>query len=332
MPLSGDITKLPKIELHVHLDCSLSLEVVQKLRPEITADTYRQTFVAPPKCRDLSDYLTRAAAGISLMQTTDALRQVTLDLFRQLKADGVVYAEIRFAPLEHIQYGLKPGEVVSAVGGAIKEGQQETGIRAGLILCTLRHYSPQQSLDTARLAVQFYGRPVVGFDIASDEALYPLDNHLEAFKFVRKAGIPYTAHAGEACGPESVWETLRKLNPSRIGHGVRSIEDPELMDVLKQDQIHLEICPTSNIQTNVFDRYQDHPVHRFFEAGLSVGINTDARTISSIDLSTEYRNLIQYFGWTEQHFLTCNLQALAHAFADSDTKQSIREILSAAYA
>jgi adenosine deaminase len=252
-----DYHQLPKVELHLHLDCSLSYKVVKRLNPAITPEEYHQSFVAPPKCTDLADYITRAVKGYELMQTPEQLRLVTLDLFEQLQYDRVIYAEIRFAPLLHIAKGLSPAEVVQAVNDAITEGIAQTGVQAGLILCTLRHYTEEQSMETVRLVQQFKGTYVLAFDIAGDEAGFPIDNHKKAFLFAKENNIHCTAHAGEAKGPDSVWETLQHFHPSRIGHGVRSAEDERLLDHLKKERIHLEVCPTSNVQTNVTDTIEN---------------------------------------------------------------------------
>lgn len=321
-------SSLPKIELHVHLDCSLSYAVVHRLRPEIGFERYRQTFVAPPKCTDLRDYLTRALKGIELMQTAEALRLVTLDLFDQLQADNVLYAEIRFAPLEHLRGGLAPEQVVQTVADAVREGTARTGIPAGLLLCTLRHYAEAQSLDTARLAERF---AVAGFDIAGDEAGYPVDNHIAAFRHAHAKGIPCTAHAGEALGADSIWETLRHFAPRRIGHGVRCTEDPALVDYLKKRRIHLEVCPTSNVQTNVYPTMAGHRVDDLYRSGLSLSINSDARTISDATLNGEYQALRDVFGWDDRHFLHCNLEAVEHAFAPEALKAGLRQRLRQAF-
>jgi len=193
-----DYRPFPKIELHLHLDCSLSYQVVQLLNPGISYETYRESFVAPTKCTDLADYISRAVKGFELMQTKEQLKLVTLDLFEQLKSDNVIYAEMRFAPLQHIFKGLTSTEVVEAVNEAVKEGINQTGVEARIILCTLRHYSEVQSIETVKLVEQFKGTHVAGFDIAADEAGFPIDNHISAFQFAKGNGIKCTAHAGEA--------------------------------------------------------------------------------------------------------------------------------------
>lgn len=319
-----NLALLPKVELHLHLDCSLSFKVVQQLNPAISFEQYKDAFIAPPKCTDLADYISRAVKGIDLMQTRAQLRLVTLDLFEQLQADHVIYAEIRFAPLQHIQGGLSPYEVVHAVNDAVKEGITHTGIQAGIILCTLRHYSESQSMETAQLAARFKGTAVVGFDIAADEAGFPIDNHIAAFRYAAESGIPCTAHAGEACGAPSVWETLVRLRPSRIGHGVRSIEDDTLIQHLKAHHIHLEVCPTSNVQTSVVNTINDHPANKLYKAGVSLSINTDARTISDTTLAKEYGLLQQVFAWEKEQFLYCNLEAIKHAFTTPEVKADLQ--------
>lgn len=326
-----DYTHLPKIELHLHLDCSLSYAVAQKLDPQISFEVYQKHFVGPVKCLDLVDFITRAEKAISLMQTPEQLRLVTLDLFQQLASDQVIYAEIRFAPLEHTRLGLSPTEVVQAVNDAVLEGIAATGIEARIILCTLRHYNEAQSMETVKLVENFAGTMVVGFDIASDEAGFPIDPHIKAFAYAEAHSLYCTAHAGEARGADSVWETLKHFHPRRIGHGVRSLEDPALMAFLKKENVHLEVCPTSNVQTNIYPSIQDHRINEIYESGVSMGINTDARAISNVTLSGEYQTLNQIFNWDLVHFLKCNLEALKHAFIDQALKDHLQEKLIRAY-
>lgn len=324
-------TTAPKVELHLHLDCSLSYDVVKQLNPAITEEEFKQSFIAPAKCTDLADYIKRAIKGFELMQTKEQLRLVTLDLFKQLKADNVVYAEIRFAPLQHTMKGLTPVEVVQTVNEATAEGIKQYGIYAGVILCTLRHYSEKQSMETVELVKQFNGTHIVGFDIAADEAGFPIDNHIKAFRFANTNGIPCTAHAGEAKGAESVWETLKNFHPLRIGHGVRSAEDTALLSYLKANNIHLEVCPTSNVQTNVFDSIENHSADKIYNAGVSMNINTDARTISNVTLGHEYQLMERIFNWNKQHFKKCNLAAIDHAFATPEIKEKVRKQIEAGY-
>ena len=321
---------LPKIELHLHLDCSLSYEVVHMLDPNISREEYENEFKAPFNCNSLVEYIKRAGRAIDLMQTREQLRLVTLDLFKQLKTDNVIYAEIRFAPLQHLKKGLSPAEVVKAVDDAVEEGMNTFGIDVGIILCTLRHFSEDQSLQTVQLANLFKHNHVVGYDIAADESL-PIEQHIASFQFAHQNNIPCTAHAGEARGAESVWETLRLLQPLRIGHGVRSNEDATLLQHLIDNDIHLEVCPTSNIKTAVYNNIANHVAPELYQSGVSISINTDGRTISNVHLTQEYELMNRTFGWKENELLQCNLEAIKHAFASHETKERITKQLIDAY-
>ena len=325
------IEKLPKVELHLHLDCSLSYDVVKKIDPTVTWEEYNLDYVAPSKCTDLADFLTRAVKGISLMQTKEHIQLVIHDLFRQMAEDNMLYAEIRFAPLQHLEKGLTACEVVAIAEEATAEAIKETGIEARLILCTLRHFTAHQSMETVKLVEQFAGTYVAGFDIAGNEPGFPIANHVEAFKYAKEKLIFCTAHAGEAKGAESVWETLQYFGPSRIGHGVRSIEDKELVKHLIKNKIHLEVCPTCNVQIDIYDTYQNHPVDELYKAGVSLNINTDTRTITKINLNAEYQKLQEVFGWTINDFYNCNVNALKAAFIPEELKKVLFNKLQSAY-
>lgn len=177
---------LPKVELHLHLDCSLSYSAVSQIDPSISLEEFNTDFIAPAKCADLMDFLLRAPNFYPLMQTEEHLRVVTLDLFEQLLKDHVVYAEIRFAPLLHTEKGLSPNEVVTAVEAATAEAVQRTGVEARIILCALRFYSSEQSLETVYLVEDFIGTYVAGFDIAADKPGNVIDDHIPAFQYARE--------------------------------------------------------------------------------------------------------------------------------------------------
>lgn len=288
--------------------------------------------MAPEKCVNLADFLTRAPKGFALMQTKEELTLVVDDLFDQLLDDHVIYAEIRFAPLQHLSKGLTAFEVVAATEAATAAAIKRTGIEARLILCTLRHYSAEQSMETVKLVEAFKDSTVAGFDIAADEAGFPIDNHIDAFKYAKSKNIHCTAHAGEAKGAESVWETLEFFGPTRIGHGIRSYEDQKLVHHLIKEKIHLEVCPACNVQINLFNNYQDHPIDQLYKAGVSLSVSTDARTIVNIDLNREYNRLAKEFGWTKNDFFHCNAEAINAAFIPAALKAKLLEQLKIGYA
>jgi adenosine deaminase len=327
-----ELRSLPKIELHLHLDCSLSFQAVSALAPSVTREEYQRDYIAPARCANLADFLSRAPKGFRLMQTEDSLRLVTEDVFQQLVEDGVIYAEIRFAPLLHTEQGLSPERVVAVVERSVERLIRETGMQAGLILCTLRHLTEAQSMLTAELVEKFRGSRVVALDLAGDEAGFPLDAHVAAYRYAQEHGLFRTAHAGEGLGPESVWETLRLLDPQRIGHGTRSIEDPKLVEHLRRKRVHLEICPSANVQIiPSVGSMEEHPINRLYLAGVSLNVNSDSRMLTPTTLTREYESLQRVFDWNGQELLHSNLMGLGAAFVDGAVKQQLKKRFLEAY-
>ncbi len=327
-----DLGSLPKVELHLHLDCSLSYAAVSRLDAGVTREEYAREFVAPARCTNLADFLARAPRGLQLMQSEESLRLVTEDVFTQLAADGVVYAELRFAPLLHLERGLTAERVVEVVERETERLTRATGIEAGVILCTLRHFNAEESMATAGLVDAFRGSRVAALDLAGDEAGFPLDAHIGAYRFAREKGLFRTAHAGEGCGPESVWETLRVLAPQRIGHGTRSYEDTALVEHLREERIHLELCPSSNVQIipSILS-WEHHPIDRLYRAGVALNVNTDTRMLTPATLTGEYDGLRRTFGWGEEEFLRTNLMGVEAAFAEEALKERVRGRIASAY-
>ncbi|MCB1042433.1 MAG: adenosine deaminase [Acidobacteria bacterium] len=313
---------LPKVELHVHLDCSLSMSFVQSHLPHVSPSDFLNDYALTAKVGSLAEFLKRIPRSLALLQARNQLTGSVLDLANQLRQDNVIYAEIRLAPLLHTHV-LTQEEVADTVCQAVQQASKTHGIPLSLIFCTLRHFNHKQSMETAELACQFNSHGVLGFDLAADEAGHPLDAHVAAFKKVQRHGIPCTAHAGEALGSDSVRETLHRLKPLRIGHGVRSVEDPTLLDDLVAAEVHLEICPTSNVLTGVFPTINHHSIDSLRQSGVSLSINTDGRTVPLTTLEAEYDKVARTFGWREADFRHANMQALKHSFASTDIKEML---------
>ena len=328
--MSFSIKDLPKVELHVHLDCCLSFKGLSRIDPTISESYYKKKFIGT-SCSCLKDYIRCADTALEYMQTKEQLEIVIEDLFDQLVNDNVIYAEIRFAPLLHLKKGLSSKNVVEIVSNKTKIESEKSGIEVGLILCTLRHFSVDQSLQTVKLVKDFSNKNVVGFDIAADEAGFPIDNHIKSFQFARDNNIFCTTHAGEALGADSVTNTLKYLKPNRIGHGVRCIEDNSLIEKIKKENIHLEICVTSNMVTKVFNDLKDHPVDFLLNKGISLSINTDGRTISDTTLNKEYVLLNKEFNWLKNKFLEVNINAMKASFSSNEVKNKIISILNQNY-
>lgn len=224
-----------------------------------------------------------------------------------------------------------PVKLLAIVNAATEQAVGETGVEARIILCTLRFFSTEQSLETVHLVEEFHNTYIAGFDIAAESPGNVIDNHIPAFMYARENDIPFTAHVGETRGVENFWDTIKSFSPSRVGHGVCSIEDPALLEYVRQHKIHLEACPTSNVQTNCYDTYADHPVDKLHQAGVSIGVNTDDRTIANISLSEEYEKLHLTFGWEVEDFYACNKHALEAAFVSDEVRDKLLAQLAEGY-
>ncbi|MBS1183584.1 MAG: add [Proteobacteria bacterium] len=318
-----DFTAKPKIELHVHLDCSLTRRALHRLGNPIGEADFARVYTAPERCSTLLAYLMAIEPSCAVLQTAGALRIAMEELMRALAGDGVIYAEIRFAPHTHQRQGLSLDEVMEAVTDGLTAGSNATGLHAGLILCALRDFAPAQNRPVIELAHRWQGRGVVGVDLAGDEATHAAAANRRIFDRAHDLGLPITVHAGEAAGPDSLSEVIELLRPARIGHGIRAIESEDILAEIKARNLHLEVCPSSNIQVGVFADYGDHPVDRLSRRGLSLSINTDARTVAPLTLSLEYRRLAKCFGWQTGEFLAHNLEAVRHAFLPEPDKADL---------
>ncbi|MEV1169176.1 adenosine deaminase [Nonomuraea sp. NPDC049784] len=301
---------IPRYELHCHLDGSVRPGTVADLarRQGITLDGPVERLVtAPAGCGSLAGFLTYIDVPLLVLQTPDALSRAACELVEDWHADGVVYGEVRFAPQLHGRHGMSQGEAVEAVAEGLAAGRAATGVRTGLLLCCLRHQTPQESLAVAETALRHRDK-VAGLDLAGDERLHGAAPHRAAFDLAHSAGLPCTVHAGEAAGPESMWEAIDVLGARRIGHGVRCAGDGALLDRLRRDRIALEMCPTSNVLTGAVPSLAEHPATRLLAAGLPVTVSTDTRTTAATTLAQEFA------GWTAEQERLAQTHAAAAAF------------------
>ena len=316
------------IDLHLHLDGSISVVSAKKLAkmqgitiPE--GEALVKLLSVSEDCKDLNEYLEKFAFPVSLLQTKEAISASVYNLMEELKAEGLIYAEIRFAPQKHKEQGLTQEEVIQA---AI-DGLNRSSLKGGLILCCMREKGNlAENLETVSLASQYLGKGVLAVDLAGAEALYPTGNFEEVFTLAKELGVPYTIHAGEAAGAESV-RTAVDFGAPRIGHGVRSTEDGELLKILAAKGIVLECCPTSNLQTCVYDSIEEYPVRTFFDAGVKFTINTDNITVSATSLRNEWNKIIKAFHLTEDEVKEILLHSADASFADKEVKEDLRSII-----
>jgi adenosine deaminase len=321
--------RLPKAELHVHLDGSLRPETMLEL-----ADRYGKPMPAqdPEKLRDymhvqdaqnLVEYLQRFDVTLSIMQTAEALERIAYELAADLAAENVRYAEIRYSPILNIREGLPLTEAVEAPLRGLKRAEAELGIRTGLIICGIRNMDPATSRDLADLTVAFKGRGVVAFDLAGAEYNYPAKKHKDAFFTVINKNMAATIHAGEAYGAESIHQALHYCKAHRIGHGTRLYEDPDLMQYVKDFRVPIEICLTSNIQTHAAASFEAHPLRQYYEADLVLSLNTDNRLMSATTVTEEFWRAHQYQDFTWVELVDLSTMAFESAFLPWSEKQAL---------
>ncbi len=307
---------MKKVELHVHLDGSVRESTLRNLlaSQNIIVD---ESFHVNESDKDLNDYLKKFDYPIMVMQTKENLTKIAYELVCDLASEDVIYAEVRFAPIKHIKGGLSLEEVVLAVKKGLKMGN----IKTSLILCCMR----DSSLEENKKIVDLANKLNCSIDLAGAEAVYDTSNFKELFEYVKNLNIPYTIHAGEACGKDSILSAL-KFGTKRIGHGIKDIDD-EIIELYKKNNITLELCPTSNINTNVVADIRDYPIFDLYKKGIHVTINTDNRTVSNTTLEREYKLLKENFDLKEEDIRRMNEYAINSAFISELEKRVLMEEL-----
>lgn len=311
------------IDLHLHIDGSLSINNIKQLASlnnidisnKSQDDLYRLVR-ANENNKDLNEYLKKFDFPISLLQTKKAITLSISNLLNELKDDGLQYAELRFAPLQHLKNGLKIEEVIEA---AI-EGLKKVDMYSNLIVCAMRHHDIEENMNLFKITKKYIGKGVCAVDLAGAEALYPVSNFKEIFEYAKENSMPYTIHAGEADGSESVKNAVN-IGATRIGHGIRSIEDESVMELIKDKNVTLEFCPKSNIDTRIFDNIKDYPLKKFIDKKIKITVNTDNMTVSNTNLKKEYTNLIKYLEIDKNDIKNLLLNSANAAFTTEDIKQ-----------
>src|SRR5690554_4624453 len=298
------VERMPKTDLHVHLDGSMRLETILELAKKqgVTlpdgADTPEKLAKAihmGELCDDLADYLKAFDVTLSVMQTEEALYRAAFELAEDNALEGVKYMEVRYSPLLHTEQGLSFPVIVEAVAEGLREAKRQYGIMTGQIICGIRHITPETSLRLAELCVAFKHKGVVGFDLAGAEMNNPAKDHREAFYLIRNNNVNLTIHAGEAYGPESIHQAIHIGGAHRIGHGTRLREDGDLLNYVNDHRIPLEICPTSNVQTRACESFEGHPLPFYLSYGLRVSLHTDNRLVTDTTMTDEYMACVEAF-------------------------------------
>jgi adenosine deaminase len=335
------IRRLPKAVLHDHLDGGLRPATVVELAdtvghtlPTTDPDELAAWYFEAANSGDLVRYIATFEHTLAVMQTREGLLRVAEEYVLDLAADGVVYAEVRYAPELNVRGGLSLNEVVEAVqeglaAGMAKAAAQGTPVRVGTLLCGMRMFDRVR--EAADLAVAYRDAGVVGFDIAGAEDGFPAADHLDAFEHLRRESVPFTIHAGEAHGLPSIHQAVQVCGAQRIGHGVRITEDivdgklGRLAGWVRDRRIALEMCPTSNLQTGAATSIAEHPITALKELGFRVTLNTDNRLVSGTTMTREMSLLVEQAGWTVEDLRTVTVNALKSAFIPFDERRALIE-------
>jgi adenosine deaminase len=327
---------LPKTDLHCHLDGSMRLKTILELAdrhhvnlPADTEDGLAKAIHMGEVCKSLEDYLVAFDVTCAVLQTEEGLHRAAYELAIDAAAENVRYLEVRYAPVLHERNGLRMTTIIDSVLEGLRAAKRETGIKCGVILCGIRHMSPETSLRLAELCVAYKNRGVIGFDLAGAELNFPAKAHREAFSIILKNNVNCTAHAGEAFGPESISQAIHKLGAHRIGHGTRLREDGDLLNYINDHRIPLEVCLLSNAQTGAVADLKSHPLKFYFEYGLRVTINTDNRLITDTTVTKEYWLAHKELGLNLEDLTTILVSGFKSAFLPFREKQDLLKAVNA---
>lgn len=322
------------IDLHLHFDGSLLPRTILELAgdqkiplPAEDPDELKLFLTAPEDCGSLNEYLEKFDLPLMVLQTKEAIRKGMYTLLCSLREQGMLYAEVRFAPQSHLRKGLTQEEVVKAAVLGMQEAAAGSFFKAKLILCCMRGTDNlEANKKTIETAAAYLGRGVAAVDLAGAEALYPTADFEELFVYAKSLGVPYTIHAGEADGPESIEAALR-FGAARIGHGVRAQEDEGLLALLKEQQIPLEMCPTSNVQTKAVGSFREHPILKYLRSGLKVTLNTDNMTVSDTTIEREFSRLSGELGMTAEEHRQLLYHAADAAFLTEEERGRMKDVI-----
>lgn len=348
--LTGEqIRAVPKVLLHDHLDGGLRPATIVELAvaaghrlPAEDPESLGTWFAEAADSGSLERYLETFQHTVAVMQTAENLTRVARECVEDLAADGVVYAEVRYAPEQHLEGGLTLEQVVEAVQQGFEQGQSSTGIVVRQLLTAMRHQA--NSRQIAELVVAYRDAGVVGFDIAGAEAGYPPTRHLDAFEYLQRENAHFTIHAGEGFGLPSIWEAIQWCGADRLGHGVRIVDDitydgdgkPQLGRLaayVRDKRIPLELCPHSNVQTGAAASIADHPIGMLKDLRFRITVNTDNRLMSGTSMSQEMAALVDAFGWDLDDLQWVTVNAMKSAFLPFEERLAIiNDVIKPGYA
>lgn len=326
--------KLPKIELHCHLDGSVRPETIIELAkiegiklPSYDIETIKNIMIAPMECTSLNEYLEKFEIPVAIMQSKENLKRITYELMEDSAKENIKYIEIRFAPLLHTNKGLSSEEIIQSVLEGIKEGEKNYDIKGNLILSFLRHMPAETIYEVIEAGKKYLGDGVVAIDLCASEDKGFCEKFIQPFLLGKEYGYKVTIHAGETGIGENVLDAVQMLGAERIGHGIHIKNCKEAYDIVKEKNIVLEMCPTSNVQTKAVDSFEVHPILDFHKDGIKVTINTDNRTVSNTTLTKECHVIKDNFNIDLDIYKNIYFNSVNAAFIDCQTKENLKNLL-----
>ncbi|CEQ19868.1 adenosine deaminase [Paraclostridium sordellii] len=325
---------LPKIELHCHLDGSVRPSTVIELAkkknielPSLNEIEIQKLMVAPKNCSSLDEYLKRFDLPGLVMQDEEGLERIAFGLMEDAFSENIVYIEIRFAPLLHVSKGLTVKQVISSVLKGIKRAEKQFDIKGNLILSCMRTMSVESSYEVIESGKEFLGNGVVAVDLCSSEYDDFCFKFEKPIALARSYGYRITIHAGETGIGKNVLDAINILKAERIGHGIFIKDHEEAYNLVKEKNITLEMCPTSNLQTKAIDHLFNYPLEKFYKDGIKVTLNTDNRTVSNVDLTNEYSVIINEFNMDEEDYKNIYLNSVKACFANDEIKNKLKRYI-----
>ena len=316
-----ELQRMPKVELHCHLDGSLSKEFIEK---RLSRKVTQQELGVSDDCSSLAEYLEKFDLPLECLKDEEGLEEAGYDVLKTMHQENVIYAEIRFAPLLSVSESMDMEQVISALMRGLKKGKEEFGVEYNVIVCAMRHHSMEENYDMIQTACKFLGKGVCGADLAGAEAQYPMSEFMELFHRVRKLGMPFTIHAGECGSVKNIVDSVQ-AGAARIGHGIAMRGDIFVQDLVKKSHVTVEMCPISNLQTKAVKSMKEYPLREFLNKGLSVTINTDNRTVSNTSLTKELDFIQRSYGIGDDEIRQMMRNAVKAAFTDEETKNRLLE-------
>lgn len=329
MTILEAIRKLPKTDLHYHLDGSIRPQTIMDLAlsnnikiPTNNIEEFKNFVQVGKECSSLKEYLEKFSLPLEIFNDTKGLHRISLEVVEDCFHQGIKYFETRFAPLLNLKEGTRAEEKIESILSGLKDGSEKYKVDSRLILCCMTHETPENSIEVVKLAEKYMNHGVVAVDLAGNEHDFPPEIHKKAFDLAYDKGLNITVHAGETGISENIMKAVKLLHAQRIGHGTSAYKDPKVVEFLIENQIPLEVCMKSNIHTKAVASYEDHPFKNYFKQGVKVTVNTDNTTVSNVTLLEEYERLLE-LGFSLEEIKMLVINGVEASFAPSEIKKKL---------